>query len=255
MNADNKGAMARPLVIAALVIYLGTVLFAVFWHGDREQELRIAAVVIAVYLANLVLLMIGAWPAKVRTPGLLVVPGIAFAAPHERRYGYGLASQALGQAGVTWMLTHVIGPPFFPTLAPGAGQAVAIAIVVLLVIGGVLTVWTCVRSLVRPALLLTPAGLRWDNGRRSRRLDWVAIAPGQPHVQPDPDSLMVYLSQPRPSGRLWSRVGLRYVRIDVGYLAAMIRFYVDHPERRAAIGSQAEYDDLMRVLAGAPVPS
>ena len=36
--------------------------------------------------------------------------------------------------------------------------------------------------------------------------------------------------------------------IDVGFLAAVIGHYVAHPEHRAAIGSQAEYERLRAAL-------
>jgi fatty acid desaturase len=65
MIAENKGAMARPMVIAALTIYLGVVLATIFWPGGREQELRFALVGIAMFLVGLLLSVIGGWPTNV----------------------------------------------------------------------------------------------------------------------------------------------------------------------------------------------
>ncbi|TDC84455.1 hypothetical protein E1193_05830 [Micromonospora sp. KC606] len=52
----------------------------------------------------------------------------------------------------------------------------------------------------------------------------------------------------RRRGISWSRKVLRADNVDAGFLAAEIRHYVCHPEYRAAIGSQAEYQRLLAEL-------
>jgi hypothetical protein len=45
---------------------------------------------------------------------------------------------------------------------------------------------------------------------------------------------------------------LRTDGVDPRLLAAAIRYYVEHPEHRPAIGTQAEYDRLMAELLNSP---
>ncbi|MET7963139.1 hypothetical protein [Micromonospora zamorensis] len=66
-----------------------------------------------------------------------------------------------------------------------------------------------------------------------------------------PSWLRMRLAEPhlvRRRGVPWSLGVLRTDNVDAGFLDAVIEHYVDHPEHRAAIGSQAEHERLLAEL-------
>ena len=82
---------------------------------------------------------------------------------------------------------------------------------------------------------------------------WEELRPGQPTSPPSAGSLTLFRDRPGRAGRVM--LGLSQIQVHTAFLADAIRFYVDHPERRAAIGTQAEYDHLMHALGVVPLPS
>ncbi|MEU8156014.1 hypothetical protein AB0B94_20350 [Micromonospora sp. NPDC048986] len=99
---------------------------------------------------------------------------------------------------------------------------------------------------------LHPSGVRqtWPLG--SLTVPWEALL--APQIPPAADRrqwLPMRITEPRLVRRRGiprSRGALRTDIVDAGFLAAVIGHYVAHPEHRAAIGSQAEYERLRAAL-------
>ncbi|MEU1836369.1 hypothetical protein [Micromonospora chersina] len=99
---------------------------------------------------------------------------------------------------------------------------------------------------------IRPDGLRWRELAGSVSVPWDALAAGRP-LRPAARTRTLALTYARPE--LVRRRGLVFghqlLSIDTvagWFVADAIRDYVTHPERRAAIGTQAEYDRLLRVV-------
>ncbi|WP_146604007.1 hypothetical protein [Micromonospora deserti] len=97
-----------------------------------------------------------------------------------------------------------------------------------------------------------PHGVRQSSALGSLTVPWEALPTAQiPPGADRPSWLRMAFTEPqlvRRRGIPWSRKALRTDNVDAGFLAAVIRHYVCHPERRAAIGSQAEYERLLAEL-------
>jgi hypothetical protein len=109
---------------------------------------------------------------------------------------------------------------------------------------------------------LTPTGVWWRGGPGRRLVPWESLAPGGP-PRPRTDAKRLSLAVVRPElvlQRGWT-IGLGNrqapalpLQVDVHpwFLADAIRWYAEHPEDRAAIGTQAEHDRLVTALTGSP---
>jgi hypothetical protein len=109
-------------------------------------------------------------------------------------------------------------------------------------------------------LVLTPEGILWRNTLLRRFIPWPALAAGGP---PRPRStakeLFLVVARPElvtnPGIRLMPARPIRYPAIDLtaglqpDFLADAIRWYVEHPADRAAIGTTAEHDRLVTALS------
>ncbi|MEU8078807.1 hypothetical protein AB0B31_25640 [Catellatospora citrea] len=97
-----------------------------------------------------------------------------------------------------------------------------------------------------PRLELRPEGVRLVS-LRSTTVPWTALRPGTP-LRPHRNDRNLALTADRPE--LLPRVFRGSSMIDLGWdvhlwlVADAIRWYVDHPEHRAAIGTMAELDRL-----------
>ncbi|NUO58256.1 MAG: hypothetical protein HOV71_19785 [Hamadaea sp.] len=114
-----------------------------------------------------------------------------------------------------------------------------------------------------PVFELRPTGVYWNARIFRRHIPWEALAPGGPN-RPRPSDYRLPLIVSRPE--LVSQHGMRLgsgtadrpnlsLAVDVQpvFLADAIHWYADHPEDRAAIGTQAEHDRLRAALgAGNP---
>jgi hypothetical protein len=109
---------------------------------------------------------------------------------------------------------------------------------------------------------LTPAGVWWRGGPGRRLVPWESLEQGGP-PRPRTDAKRLSLAVVRPElvlQRGWT-IGLGNrqapalpLQVDVHpwFLADAIRWYAEHPEDRAAIGTQAEHDRLVTALTGSP---
>ncbi|MGI5524080.1 hypothetical protein ACQEUX_24530 [Micromonospora sp. CA-259024] len=99
---------------------------------------------------------------------------------------------------------------------------------------------------------LHPHGVRQTWALGSITVPWEALrAPQIPPAADRPTWLRMSVAEPQlvvRRGLPWSRGALRTDNVDAGFLAAVIGHYVSHPEHRAAIGTQVEYERLRAEL-------
>lgn len=106
------------------------------------------------------------------------------------------------------------------------------------------------------AVELRPEGVYQRDFTGSLSVPWEALAPGRPS-RPALRAATLVLTYTQPD--LVRRRGIlplgRRLRIDSIHpwlIADTIRYYVDHPQHRAAIGEPAEYQRLWHALTSAP---
>ncbi|MEU4244058.1 hypothetical protein [Actinoplanes sp. NPDC026619] len=125
---------------------------------------------------------------------------------------------------------------------------------IFIVIAVALLIDIALRSMTNgPSLVLSPDGLTLRRRVRQDQIGWDTLLPGGPRRPAKRNPATIQLRRhrtapDRPTGRLsLPAVGLL---IDPAFLAYTIRWYVEHPERRARIGDAAELAELQRRFAG-----
>jgi hypothetical protein len=94
----------------------------------------------------------------------------------------------------------------------------------------------------RPRLDLTADGVRMRGvGVWRRAARWDEIVPSR---QAEHDSVTLQLNRPGRSVKLL----LLPIRVHALFLSDAIQYYVEHPDHRAGIGTQVEYDHLIHAL-------
>jgi len=113
----------------------------------------------------------------------------------------------------------------------------------------------------RPALDLTPAGLRLRNLTGTVTVPWEALRPGTP-VRPRPRTNLALvvdrfdLVRRRGLVLASDAIPVWALHVHPWFPADVIRHYATYPDYRGAIGTAAEYQRLRQILgveAGAPV--
>ncbi|MBY8871614.1 hypothetical protein K7640_07115 [Micromonospora sp. PLK6-60] len=108
-----------------------------------------------------------------------------------------------------------------------------------------------------PRIALTAAGIVARQWVRPVRVPWAALDPAMPiHAMEHDRAVRLFLEQPelvegrllRRRDELWLRTG--DFDVSPAYLAAAIRYYRAHPERRAGIGDAEEQRRLAAALGG-----
>ncbi|WP_144123025.1 hypothetical protein [Catellatospora sichuanensis] len=116
--------------------------------------------------------------------------------------------------------------------------------------------WSLGISLIpalRPRLILTPAGLD-GRGLGFPSASWDAITDAE-LVEAGPRvGRGVRLTLVGPNGRERTETIPRGFAVGYPFLAAAIRHYIDHPEHRTAIGTEAERQRLRSVVGAEPEP-
>jgi hypothetical protein len=116
----------------------------------------------------------------------------------------------------------------------------------------VVAVWRGVGVQLRPDGLVdrTPFG--------TLVVPWAALAPGYPLPVPPAASrlTLTYVGHElvRRRGLVLFRRLVQTGNIDTMFLVHAIRYYLDHPEHRPFIGTQAEYDDLLQAISSPTSP-
>ncbi|MEU4715044.1 PH domain-containing protein [Micromonospora purpureochromogenes] len=106
----------------------------------------------------------------------------------------------------------------------------------------------------RPRLTLDEAGITVRGLVRRRIVRWDRLLPGGPPAPAGKAAATLVLSQQpsTPAGRPVPRsLAVGRAHVDAVFLAGSVRHYVEHPERRAAIGAAPELNRLRAVVGGA----
>ncbi|GAA1800368.1 hypothetical protein GCM10009682_22470 [Luedemannella flava] len=102
----------------------------------------------------------------------------------------------------------------------------------------------------RPSLVLTRDGVQVATTVRRRTVPWAAMRPGTPRLEAHGDWLLgLTVDQPAP-GRVWLPV--RHLDVDPEFLVAALRYHVDDPHSRDAIGTEAGHRALLADVLGPP---
>ncbi|MEV4534241.1 hypothetical protein AB0J82_10480 [Asanoa sp. NPDC049518] len=102
-----------------------------------------------------------------------------------------------------------------------------------------------------PAVVLSTHGVRLRSPLGYRVVPWDALRPGYPR-RPGRKDRFLHLAVERGHGarrRGLALVPLPWLDIHPWFLADTIRYYAEHPEHRAAIGTPEEHDRLLVVTA------
>jgi hypothetical protein len=246
---ESTGSLSRPLIVAALIVNGTAAATMALWHPDRFVLHQLEGLIpIALLFTGLGFLAAAFIRGKVRTVGFVVRPGVGFIAPAERRVGYALI-MFITLGAVT------VGQDFLYPRTPGTTDAersvgrlltsFGIASSALLAVAVCLYVGMALSG--RPRLELTVDGVRLRGIWRGAA-HWDELVPSR---QADQDSVTLPLNRPGRSVKL----SLLLVRVHALFVADAVRYYIEHPEHRAAIGTQAEYDNLLQSLGVSTSPS
>lgn len=98
----------------------------------------------------------------------------------------------------------------------------------------------------RPWVALDPAGLTVQRLRRRAMIAWDDLAPGgpPPPAERRPGWVRVYRNTPAGAPFVAEDLPVGRLHVDAAFLAGAVRHYVAHPERRRAIGTEAELSRL-----------
>ncbi|PWU53733.1 hypothetical protein DLE60_05475 [Micromonospora globispora] len=105
----------------------------------------------------------------------------------------------------------------------------------------------------RPRIDLAPAGIEVREPLGRRTVPWTALAPGTPARQPSARKLVLTVARPelvhrRGLVRRAPVLELTWLRVQPWFLTDVLRWYVDHPQERAALGTEAGNERLCRAL-------
>ncbi|KKJ95512.1 hypothetical protein [Micromonospora sp. HK10] len=231
----------RQLVLLGLALGVGLALAAI---GLRSVGGPVAALTLLpiLFFIGMAVREIGRQPGR---EGLRVdEPAGAFFAPPQRGILYG---PAVAGYFVYYAIYTLTGS------AVDGWDVFFMAAYLLVAAGIVIGSWRLV-----PFVTLTPEGVASGAPRPMTVVPWEAIGAGAP-TGPGAAGRFLRLPIARPElvrrSLGWPRRGafvvVRELTVAPDFLAAAIRYYVAHPEHRAAIGTAQEYDRLQRELAGA----
>jgi hypothetical protein len=182
-------------------------------------------------------------------PATFTVTGETFEAPPNRRHTIEMAAFVLVLTSQAALAIDRLGA------GGGAFDAV------LSVLFGLLAAGLLTRALLVPTTVeLSADGLRIPGRLHRVEVPWAAIRPGTPwapRLRTQKLELLIntgYLVRPPAERRPRLDVPIDVLDIHPWFLADAIRYYVAHPEHRAAIGRPAELERLSRRLrdGGAP---
>ncbi|GHJ49817.1 hypothetical protein Cs7R123_71590 [Catellatospora sp. TT07R-123] len=219
-----------------------------FWWQPRFERLNLAVDLLlgqALPLAVIVGLTWWVFGRVVRpyrtAPAAFDVEAGTFTAPS--------APAVVGSQAILWGLLAAYAVP--ARSAPGGGSRVlypdgsdniaGVVFTLLLLAGAAMWLWR------GPRVTLTPHGLRIRT-LRTRSIPWTELLTGGPAV-PVPKQSQLWLNLSRPGGaERWVALTLSPLYVDGAFLARAIRHYAEHPEDRAAIGTDAEHSRLTEAL-------
>ncbi|MEU7999577.1 hypothetical protein AB0B66_00165 [Catellatospora sp. NPDC049111] len=170
-------------------------------------------------------------------PASFVATGDGFVAPASPVIGL-LVVMAWTGAGGSSSLARVLGVG--ERAASGLDLATAGVFLALAVISGG---WVLLHG---PAVTLTPAGIEFRNMWRTGRVTWAEQAADALGTT----ATRLVLAVPRAGGQPRQlRIAKNFVHVAETFLTRASRHYAEHPEHRAAIGTEAELARLRAALS------
>ncbi|MBV1854940.1 hypothetical protein [Catellatospora tritici] len=256
------------LVAAGAALVLGAVppglalVGAPGWWSGGSLAVMFAAFLGLIVVGNAVNLSAVGMAGLAHRPARFTVADGAFLARPHVSPAFSAVSVLLGWAviagGLAWL---VMTADRALSSAPGLLLGAGMLLVMLTLVGSIAVAGAWQGTW----LALEPVGLTIRAGWWRRTVPWAALAPGGPPRAVSPMSVLT-LAVARPelvetTGWLPGvgtatrpRIGLAY-DVHPVLLADAIRWYAEHPEHRAAIGTAAEHDRLLADLGAAqPVP-
>lgn len=254
-----RGALAARLpIVAALIFSAGRTVIVLTgglpWPG-LDKAVGVAPSLLAlVAFVPLGLSSLGPWRRPARLVGvgpgrLRVPPGQAF-----RWYAAGQVV-LLTALATTEIDVDLLRDPGAPA---GAGHYLLAAVPVVLaaVAGLLIVVFVAAVFDGRPRVDLTPSGVEVRDPFGRRTVPWEALAPGTPLGQSSGSELVLTVTRPELVQRRGflrgsataPRLTLTWLRVQPWFLADVLRWYVDHPAERAALGTPAGDERLRRAL-------
>lgn len=238
VTPEQLGRYVRGSRVAAAVVAVALVGLRVGYEFGVTEAHTPAWLAVTLLLAPIVLLS-GAFvgfgivlrPVMQPPPSALRVRGDAFVVPGSPVW--------LGRATMAWALLGTLFLESDPSTP--LGLRVTLNAVAALLIG-----LAAIPLLRGPRIVVSPDGLTIRAGG-SRRVRWDDLV--QVPQRPLPltvRSPKLALSIRRP-GRLepgWLLVPLEMLAVEPVFLGSVVEHYVEHPDRRAAIGTEAEYARL-----------
>ncbi|MER7168040.1 PH domain-containing protein [Micromonospora sp. NPDC000207] len=229
--------------VAAQIWWVPTGLASALWIGGVPYLLAVVAF-------GAVLLASGGGSARLGVVDLR--PGVtALRAGPSRVAGWLCAGQVLLVTAITTSLVDR------SRWDEGAAETILLIDLSLLVLLVAVVVMAQVVGVFRsrPRVDLTPTGVEARDLLGSRVIPWAALAPGGP-LPPSGRSVSLVVSRPdlvvqrglMISPRRRPRVNGDTLAVRVGFLADVLRYYVDHPDERAGIGTPQGYLRLRRTL-------
>lgn len=242
--------MRRLLILAAVAIAVACPVAAAL-VDRRVWWLHLGPILVSVAAFVVAALLTGANPA-----GFVVRDGVGFAVPASRGFDF----LTIGElAMIAWLTGQVIQPwTWGGTDGPGfhfwTAAALSVTVLAAYPLAALLMI-TALRG--GPQILLTPGAVVQHEWWGTRAIRWEALRPEQPVRQARGRNLTLLVDRPdlvirrgvfRPSPRRpW--LNMAYLQVHPRFLADTIWFYVTHPQRRDAIGTQTEYQQLLTDLS------
>ncbi len=227
---DPRGHWARGLVVLVSLLFLGA---SIVFTALSQRRSRMAAFVVR--------------------------EGHGFIAPLSRDAVHLVVGQILmfgvlgGKAIASWL--GAAGEPAAHTVIDQLAKVGSMAVFV-----GIAFASTLVAAALRgmPRVELTPHGITELSGLGRRTTAWEALGPGLPRIGSRGFTLTLAVDRPELIVRRGLIASSRRMEMNLflvasraSFLAGAIRHYVERPDRRAAIGTRAEYDRLWAELSGA----
>ncbi|GIF75608.1 hypothetical protein [Asanoa siamensis] len=241
----------RRLVTLAAVVAAGAAawLFASFPSGGgRWPGLVIAMLPSTAFLVAVTVLWVRQSRGPARTVGFVVDRG-AF---RTRVTAEAVWWPAVITVAFTGMVVSLLRSTWDEEDPAWQLDVVDIAVTAVLGVAAVLLLATQLVNLLtgRPGVELTPAGVTVGSPFGHLTVPWEGLRPGYP-LRPAPRDAMLSLAVARKDltrRRGLGTVFLRWIDVNPLFLTDVIRYYVDHPEHRAAIGTTEEHDRLTTSL-------
>jgi hypothetical protein len=258
LGKNDDGAASR-LLIAGAVLVATVWIFVValvrpgsFW---LQTVLRLVPMLLALAALSAFAVSSRGFVRSSEPPRFVVREGVAFVVPASRAFAYFVVGEVL-------MLGLLAGMAIFQWSNPAGGNAGFAVIdyaftgglsVLAVALGGLVAPMVVIALGGRPRVELTSRAMVLREPMGSRTIPWDALRPGLPAWVGGWQTLTLTVDRPElvvRSGLTWrsAQVPMAYLRVSPSFLADAIRYYVDHPDRRDAVGLRAEHERLLTDL-------